>query len=250
MQAEEIGFDRSHDFGLRIGWTLVSNNGRASTPTMPVNARRHKVTRIDLEPFRAAPLQRDPYEYVMIPGFLGADAVARANADYPKIDKPGNFPLAELTYGPGFGQIIETVLGPEFGAILEEKFNVSLSGLHPIVTVRGFVDRTDGNIHTDSPAKLLTCLIYLNPDWNLDGGRLRLLRSEDDIENYAAEVPPVAGTMLIFKRSDNSWHGFKRVEGPRRSIQVNWVTDAAAASKMFRAPTFLRRVKDAMGIRT
>ena len=38
------------------------------------------------------------------------------------------------------------------------------------------------------------------------------------------EVPPVAGTLLAFKRSDNSWHGHEPFSGERRVIQFNWLT--------------------------
>jgi hypothetical protein len=39
-----------------------------------------------------------------------------------------------------------------------------------------------------------------------------------------AEVPPVEGTLLAFRRSDKSYHGHKSFEGERRAIQLNWVT--------------------------
>ena len=91
-------------------------------------------------------------------------------------------------------------------------------------TVRGFVNERDGSIHTDTDTKIITVLIYMNEHWQEDAGRLRLLRSADDLENYVAEVPPNGGTLLAFKRADNSWHGHKPVTGPRRAIQLNWVT--------------------------
>jgi hypothetical protein len=39
-----------------------------------------------------------------------------------------------------------------------------------------------------------------------------------------AEVPPLAGTLLAFRRSERSWHGHYPFEGERRAIQMNWVT--------------------------
>ena len=72
--------------------------------------------------------------------------------------------------------------------------------------------------------KLITMLIYLNGDWDEDGGQLRLLRSATDIEDYAATVPPSAGTMLAFRCTDDAWHGHKPYEGERRSMQLNWVS--------------------------
>ena len=53
---------------------------------------------------------------------------------------------------------------------------------------------------------------------------LRLLRSADNLDDMILEVPPSEGTLLAFKRSDNSWHGHKPFNGERRVIQFNWVT--------------------------
>ena len=38
------------------------------------------------------------------------------------------------------------------------------------------------------------------------------------------EMKSVFGTLLVFRRSDNSWHGHKPFVGPRRAVQLNWVT--------------------------
>src|SRR5262249_34372320 len=54
----------------------------------------------------------------------------------------------------------------------------------------------------------------------------RLLRSADDIEDVVVEVPPTEGTLLAFRRTDNSYHGHLPFLGPRRVIQMNWVTSA------------------------
>ena len=64
----------------------------------------------------------------------------------------------------------------------------------------------------------------MNPEWEHSGGRLRLLRSADNLDDAILEVPPAAGTLLAFKRSDNSFHGHKPFSGERRVIQFNWVT--------------------------
>jgi hypothetical protein len=55
---------------------------------------------------------------------------------------------------------------------------------------------------------------------------LRLLRRGDDLDDVIAEVPPEEGTLLTFRRSDNSWHGHQPHVGERRVIQLNWVTSA------------------------
>src|SRR5207302_5724927 len=107
----------------------------------------------------------------------------------------------------------------------EDKFGIDLSGRSTMITVRGRCGTRDGNIHTDSLSKIITVLIYLNPHWEQPGGRLRLLRSPQDIEDVILEVPPTEGTLVAFRRSDKSFHGHKLFIGPRRVIQFNWVTD-------------------------
>ena len=44
---------------------------------------------------------------------------------------------------------------------------------------------------------------------------------------------PDNGTLLVFKRSEKSWHGHHPFEGPRRSLQMNWMT--SEGSKGFHA---------------
>src|SRR3546814_1849374 len=86
-------------------------------------------------------------------------------------------------------------------------------------------------------------LVYLNEPWEAAGGRLRLLRSATDLEDYAAEVPPEQGTMLAFLRSERSYHGHKPFTGERRSLQVNWMTDAAVMRREELRHRFSARLK-------
>ena len=112
----------------------------------------------------------------------------------------------------------------EFRAAFAEKFNVDLTGRPYTITVRGRCGPRDGRIHTDARSKILTLLIYMDPGMGTCGGRLRLLKSDAGLDDPIMEVPPAAGTLLAFKRSDNSWHGHKPFDGERRVIQFNWVT--------------------------
>ena len=68
------------------------------------------VSMVDLAKFVATGLCRDPFEYLVVPGFLKAEAVATIHADYPKVDRPGSFPLSEW-YGPAFAELIEELRG-------------------------------------------------------------------------------------------------------------------------------------------
>jgi len=179
---------------------------------------------LGIEAFRATPLIKEPFEHLIVERFIGASALAAINADYPKISSCGSFPTDELTFGPAFNTLLDELNGDAFREAFEEKFGVDLSGRPTITTVRGWCDAKDGKIHTDSTSKIITVLIYMNERWDDAGGRLRLLRSADDIDDFIVELPPVAGTLLAFKRSNNSWHGHKSFAGERRVIQFNWLT--------------------------
>lgn len=179
----------------------------------------------DLETFRATPLSRDPYEHLVIPEFVQADALEKINADYPNIEHAGSFPLDHLEFGPAFQAMIDALEGEEFRKAFEDKFQLDLSKRPTTITVRGRCDTHDGKIHHDSASKIITVLLYMNPAWEDSGGRLRLLRSRDSIEDVAAEAPAAGGALVAFLRSDHSWHGHLPFVGERRVIQFNWVTD-------------------------
>jgi SM-20-related protein len=178
---------------------------------------------LNISKIDAAPVQSEPFEYMLVDDVLQQSCKTAIAEDFPKIDRIGSFPLSTLKYGTAFAELIEELLGKEFERAVGEKFNVDLGQYPTMFTVRGQCSATsDGHIHTDSRDKIITVLLYLNEGWQSNGGRLRLLRSKN-LEDVAAEVPPTMGSLLIFKRSDKSWHGHKPFEGKRMSLQMNWV---------------------------
>jgi SM-20-related protein len=186
---------------------------------------------LDLERFRNTPLTSEPFQFLIVPEFVRAEARLAIDKDYPEVARPGSFPLREVTYGPGFARLIEQLRSDEFRQAFEEKFNVDLANRPDMITVRGRCSEKDGKIHTDSETKIITILIYMNPAWEPSGGRLRLLRSANNLDDVILEVPPTEGTLLAFRRSNNSWHGHKPFDGPRRVIQFNWVTSEAVVRR-------------------
>ena len=181
---------------------------------------------IDVEAVRSATVVREPFPYLMVPHFVRATNIDAINADFPDVAHPGSFPLPTLNYGPAFGAFMDAIRGPEFTSAVSEKLGIDLSRRPTMVTVRGQSAARDGQIHTDSRSKLITVLIYMNGKWESPTGRLRLLRSPDNLNDVIAEVPPDEGTLLVFKNEPNAWHGFEAFDGPRRVIQLNWVTNA------------------------
>ena len=188
---------------------------------------------LELDKLKAARVETQPYNYTIVPAFLRAESVARINATYPKIDKGGSYPVESLEAGMAIKEVIEELDSPAFEAVIAEKFGVELAGRPKMYSLRGYTRAKDGQIHTDSKDKIITVLLYLNENWQHPGGKLRLLKSGSNVEDYVAEVPPDNGTLLVFKRSDNSWHGHHPFDGPRRSLQMNWMT--SEGSKGFHA---------------
>ena len=190
---------------------------------------------LDLDALAAEPLVSDPYDYLVVKDFVRAEAAPAVGADYPAVDKAGSFALEDVTVKGAFADLIAELNGERFRAEIERKFGLDLAGLPTTFTVRGVCGAHDGQIHTDSKTKVITVLLYLNEPWAPDGGRLRLLRNGEDLEAVAAEVPPDFGTLLVFRRSERSWHGHKPFAGPRRVVQMNWVTSQRVAGwQMFR----------------
>jgi SM-20-related protein len=186
---------------------------------------------LDLEAFRRTALVLDPFPFLVVPGFVSQPMRAVLARDYPDIPEPGSFPIADLDFGPAFAGFVAELEGPAVRAAFAEKFGVDLANRPTMITARGQARAADGRIHTDTPTKLITVLIYMNESWEAPGGRLRLLRSRDSLDDVIAEVPPAAGTLLAFRVTPHSWHGHTPVSGPRRVIQLNWVDNEAVVRR-------------------
>jgi SM-20-related protein len=205
--------------------------------------RAPPLTVLDLDRLRATPLCRDPFDFVVVEDFVGRRELPSVVADFPRIRGCGSYPVDTLEYGPAFSRLVADLTGSELRHAIEEKFGVDLDGRPTLLTVRGQGDGKDGRIHTDSETKIITLLLYLNTSWQPAEGRLRLLRGPDDLEDYACEIPPLAGTMLAFRRSDRSYHGHRAHVGERRALQLNWVTEAAVVQRELNRHRWSARVK-------
>lgn len=181
------------------------------------------MTHLNIDRLRNAKLRNDPFEYTVVPGFLSAGALKKVIATYPDIFKGGSFPLDTVEVSRELQEVIDELNGPEFEQAIEEKFGVALAGRPKMYSLRGYCRSSDGKIHCDSKDKIITVLLYLNDKWNHEGGKLRMLRSATDMEDFTEEVPPDDGTLLVFRRSDYSFHGHGPFDGVRRSIQMNWM---------------------------
>jgi hypothetical protein len=201
---------------------------------------------IDIAALRRAPVQHAPFPFLIVPGFVKREALGPIGADFPVIAHAGSFPLPSLRYGPAFRAFADDLQGPDMRDAVSAKLGLDLRAHPTMITVRGMSKAADGKIHTDSKTKLVTALIYMNDAWESPKGRLRLVRSAHDLDDVIAEVPPDAGTLLLFKNQHNAWHGFEPYSGPRRVVQLNWVTDARVVAReetRHRISAFLKRLR-------
>ena len=162
-----------------------------------------------------------PYFHVKnaLSNFLNSSDLVK---DFPDIDSGGSFPSDNLKEGD-IKKLVEELEGDEFKAILENKLGVNLKDAEVITTLRGFSRFKDGKIHTDSQSKIVTVLLYLNKNWDNEIGNLRLLKKNNDLNNYIQEISSEYGNLVAFKVTDNCWHGFMPFEGKRLSIQLNYI---------------------------
>lgn len=186
---------------------------------------------LQLEALRNATLRTDPYPYTVVTDFIEPALLSAVLKDFPDIDSPGSIPVESVSGGPAYQALREALEGDEFRRAVASKFSLSLDGFPTMTTLRGVMREKDGRIHTDSKTKVITVLIYLNETWDQAGGRLRVLRNDADINDYVEEIAPLAGTTMIFRVTDNCWHGHTPVDGKRRSIQMNYLIGDGAKNK-------------------
>lgn len=182
---------------------------------------------LDYEKLHATPVAAEPFRHIVVPEFVPPALLPEVVAGLPRLEKGGSFPTTGLRLGPAAQGLMGELEGDRFRDAVARKFGLDLNGAPTMVTLRGQSREKDGRIHTDSTAKRVTVLLYLNPEtesWAKQEGCLRLLRNPDDLETYAVEVPPVNGTLLVFPNGPTTWHGHKQYVGRRYVVQLNYMT--------------------------
>ncbi len=192
---------------------------------------------LDYDALRATPVSSDPFAHVVVRDFVPPEALGAVIQTLPPLESGGSFPPDALRLHPIVRSLIRELEGPDLRRALAEKFDLDLDRAPTMLTLRGRTREKDGRIHRDSTAKRVTVLLYLNPSdesWARREGCLRLLRSADDIDDYAVEVPPTDGTLLAFPNGETSWHGHRRYVGRRYAIQLNYMADGPKARSELR----------------
>ena len=203
----------------------------------------------DFDAFARAPVAVDPFRHLVVPHFVPSASLDAVIAGLPEIAGGGSYPPASLRLRDRAAELVRQLQGPALRDAVADRFELDLAGSRTILTLRGRTRAQDGRIHTDSTAKLVTLLLYLNPGaaaWARQDGCLRLLRGPDDLEDYAVEVPPVDGTLLVFPNGPTTFHGHKTFVGRRIAIQLNYMADGAKARHELRRHRLSALVKRLM----
>tara|TARA_Y100001970_G_scaffold127645_1_gene157705 strand:+ start:1045 stop:1671 length:627 start_codon:yes stop_codon:yes gene_type:complete len=179
---------------------------------------------IDSEKLSKASINKDFFPFFHVENIffdeIDSDSIIK---DFPDINDGGSFHVDAIPAGESIRKLIEELESEEFKRILEIKFNINLDEAKVVTTLRGFSRKKDGKIHTDSKTKILTVLLYLNLNWPENRGNLRLLKGNNNLDEYIKEIPCTFGSLVCFKVTDKCWHGFKPYEGKRLSIQLNYI---------------------------
>jgi hypothetical protein len=193
---------------------------------------------LDYPKLAATPVSIDPFPHVVVPDFVPPASLRAVLADLPPLGRRGSFPPDSVRLGPAARALVQAMEGARLRDAIAGLFGLDLAAAPTMLTLRGWTGERDGRIHCDSTAKRVTVLLYLNPEtaaWARQEGCLRLLRGPRDLEDFAVEVPPVNGTLLVFPNGPASWHGHRTFVGPRYSIQLNYMTtDDKARSELRR----------------
>ncbi|WP_371396822.1 2OG-Fe(II) oxygenase [Fretibacter rubidus] len=187
---------------------------------------------LDFNQLENCTVKTSPFTFLSAEGCVSDADGARIRADYPDIKKTGYWPLSKLNVHGAFAELIEDLQSPQFAAILSDKLGLELRDKPRMITVRKQSKAGDGRIHNDSVSKICTCLVYLNEDWDPnEGGAIRALNGDQDMDDYALEVKPLTGNVFAFARSDTSWHGHPPFAGTRYVVQTTFLIDDDALAR-------------------
>jgi hypothetical protein len=188
---------------------------------------------IDLNSIKSAPVDDSFFPFFSVPNCITDEGVS-LSSEFPNLDKGGSYPSDMPGLSEKIRQLISEIESKEMKEILSEKFQVNLDDTEVITTLRGYSRMKDGKIHSDSKSKVLTFLLYLNEEWVNEKGLLRMLKNNADLEDFIQEIPASFGSLVVFKVTENCWHGFHPVEGKRLSMQMNYVKKESASSHKLR----------------
>lgn len=183
-------------------------------------------------------IRSEPFPFFVATEILPRDLMPSLTEDFPQLKGAGYLPYEKAQCGAAINYLIDQLEEPGFADTIGKNLGIEQLSQYPTyVSISRSLKKRHGNIHTDGKSKVATALLYLNPEWTLDGsGCLRFLKRIDDYEDMVVpEISPVYGTLVAFKRAHNSFHGHLPFQGQRLVIQIAWLVSAADKERKARA---------------
>jgi hypothetical protein len=188
---------------------------------------------IDLNSIKSAPINESFFPFFSVLNCITEEGKALPQ-NFPDLNKGGSYPSDMPGLSPVMENLIAEIESKEMQEALSEKFGINLDDVEVVTTIRGYSRLKDGQIHTDSKTKVLTLLLYLNESWEEDTGLLRMLKNNHDLEDFIEEIPATLGSLVVFKVTENCWHGFHPFEGKRLSLQMNYIKKESVSQHLMR----------------
>ena len=191
-----------------------------------------------------------PFAFLVAPAQLPDAQRATLLRDFPRYGSAGFFPYRAEDCGPSMRALVEELSGGAIATAIGLRLGIpDLAGFPVLVTVSDSVHRRHGTIHTDSsPRSPRPCSISTHHGPGPAKAACVCSCAVTTSSQLAApEIRPLYGTLVAFRRADNSWHGHLPFEGERRVLQVAWLASAADVERKNRRGRFSRMVKAMAG---
>jgi hypothetical protein len=134
--------------------------------------------------------------------------------------------------------IAEAFQSPQTADLIRRLTGASIDGCYLRIE---FAQDTDGfwlQPHTDLGVKKLTMLYYLADETGQDALGTDIYAAGPEGPSWTKRTAFDTDSALVFVPSDRTWHGFepRRIEGVRRSVIINYVTDEWRAREQLAYP--------------
>jgi hypothetical protein len=211
------------------------------------------------EAFRARFSGARPFRHVVIADFLDAASCARLLADFPRFeDRHALNEMGEVggkavrmdvrDISPAYRQLDACVQGEAFLRFMSAVTGIPDLLYDPDYVGGGTHENRDGqslDAHVDfnyHPRtrwhRRLNVIVYLNPRWEAEwGGALELHADPwNAARDEVVSVLPLFNTCVVFETTEDSWHGFSRIELPEAAAGLSRKSFAIYLYTRERAP--------------
>lgn len=195
-------------------------------------------------------INQQPFPFFVARDMLSLTLNPSLKKDFPAMKGAGYLPYEPADCGAAINALINEITAPEFANAIGNNLGIdNLAQFPTYVSICQTLNKRHGTIHTDGKSKVATALLYLNDNWDTAGkGCLRFLKKIDDInDTIVPEIKPVYGTLVAFKRTDNSFHGHLPFEGERRVIQIAWLVSAEDKARKAKRGKLSHALKNLLG---